>query len=140
MPRRKTKEAKPQEVTPPTEVKQEEPEAKEAKVEEVKVEEPKVESVKPVEEAKPEVKIKTITWEEFERFEKSRSEKKSWVKEAVERAKTGPVMIEGLTRGQIAALINYVDKYNSESFNTPKIAYKYDVKKGVVLLAPVVKK
>jgi hypothetical protein len=153
MPRRKTKEAKPQEVTP-AEVKQEE------KPQEVKPVEAKPQELSPPQPPKPEAArlvinevkpapapkptapiIRSITWEEFERFEESSgSGRRSWVKEAIEAAKSGPVMLEGLTRGQVAALINYVDKYNSESRNTPKIAYKYDVKKGVVLLAPVVKK
>jgi len=143
VPRRK---AKPQEVA--SEAKPEVAEAKpiEAKPQELSPPPTKlveVKEVKPVEtpkakEAKPTPTIKSISWEEFERFEESSgSGRRSWVKEAIEAAKSGPVMLEGLTRGQVAALINYVDKYNSESRNTPKIAYKYDAKKGVVLLAPV---
>jgi hypothetical protein len=87
---------------------------------------------------KPEVKIKSITWEEFEEFAPERNIKRSWVKEAIERATREPVKIEGLTRGQIMALLNQVDKHNLER-REPKIIAKYDIKKGVVLLAPVAK-
>jgi len=135
MPRRK---AKPQEVTPPTEVKREPQEVKpvEAKPQELSQPQPPKLAIKEVKPATVPV-IRSISWEEFERFEESRSEKRSWIKEAIERARTEPVMLEGLSRGQIAALIRQVDDYNFKSSNEPKIQYKYDTKKGVVLLAPL---
>jgi hypothetical protein len=142
MPRRKTKEAKTQEVTEatPAEVKQEE------KLQEVKPVEAKTQELSPPQPPEPEVKpaptpepatpiIRSITWEEFERFTPERSERRSWVKEVIEQAKKGPIKVEGLSKGQIAALINYIDRYN-ESSNSPKITYKYDTKKGVMLLSP----
>jgi len=113
-------EAKPQELSPPQPPK---PEAARLVIKEVKP------ATVPV--------IRSISWEEFKRFEESRSEKRSWIKEAIERARTEPVMLEGLSRGQIAALIRQVDDYNFKSSNEPKIQYKYDTKKGVVLLAPL---
>jgi len=106
---------------------------------------------KPREEAKQEVKpakpkqearkartrppdIKKITMEYFSRFNSDKPRRKSWIKEALERAKQEPVMVKNLSRGQIMALINQVDRYN---MNTDfKIVYKCDVKKGIVLLAP----
>jgi hypothetical protein len=153
MPKRKTKEAKLQKVAEvtPAEVKQEEPqEVKpvEAKPQELSPPQPPklevaeaklvIKEVKPATAPKPTAPvIKSISWEEFERFEESRSEKRSWIKVAIERARTEPVMLEGLSRGQIAALIRQVDDYNFKSSNKPKIQYKYDTKKGVVLLAPL---
>jgi hypothetical protein len=63
------------------------------------------------------------------------SDKKSWIKETLERAVKEPIMVKNLTRGQIAALISQIDWHNMRS--EQKIAYKYDVKSGIVLLAPV---
>jgi hypothetical protein len=151
VPRRK---AKPQELTP-TEIKPEVAEAKPAEVKppEVKQEE-KPQEVKSVEakpqelsppklmikEAKPVAPIvKSATWEEFEMFApEQQPARRSWVKEAIERAREGPVRIEGLSRGQIMVLLNQVSRYNSER-REPRIVVKYDVKKGVVLLAPLTK-
>ena len=78
--------------------------------------------------------IKRITMEYFMKFNTSSNNRKSWIKETIERATKEPVMVENLTRGQIMALINQVNRHNISSEH--KIAYKYDVKRGIVLLAP----
>jgi len=78
--------------------------------------------------------IKRITMEYFMKFNTSSNNRKSWIKETIERATKEPVMVKNLTRGQIMALINQVNRHNISSEH--KIAYKYDVKRGIVLLAP----
>jgi hypothetical protein len=79
-------------------------------------------------------KVKRITWTYFERFNPDKPNRKSWIKESIELAKKEPVMVSNLKRGQIMALINQVDRHNMNS--DYKIIYKYDVKRGIVLLAP----
>jgi len=83
---------------------------------------------------KPKPIVKRITWTYFEKFNTSSNNRKSWVKETIERATQEPVMVKNLTKGQIMALINQVDRHNMTSEH--KIVYKYDVKRGIVLLAP----
>ena len=115
----------------------------------IKAKPPKKEAKK--KEAKPETKpttkptptkrpkIKTITYEKFEKFtSKTQPKKKSWIKEAIERATKEPVEIRGLTRGQILALINQVERYNKKYMDRI-IDIKYDIKRGIVLLAPTKK-
>ena len=82
--------------------------------------------------------IRSITWEYFEKFNTGNSSKKSWVKETIERAVKEPVMVTKLSRGQIMSLINQIDRHNMTSGQ--KILYKYDTKRGIVLLAPEQKK
>jgi flagellar biosynthesis GTPase FlhF len=129
-------EAKKEEVTPPTT-----PPPKEAK-EEVKKEAKKTKPT--TKEAKPETKpptkrkprIETTTWEKFEKFEpETQPKKKSWIKEAIERAKKEPVEIKYLTKGQILAILVQVYRYNLHNY--PKLDVKYDMKKGIALIAPI---
>jgi hypothetical protein len=142
--RKKAKQPEVKQEVKPVEVKPTEVKAQPVEVKPVEVKPETKPEVKPTPTpeakptTKPEVKIKSITWEEFEEFAPERNIKRSWVKEAIERATREPVKIEGLTRGQIMALLNQVDKHNLER-REPKIIAKYDIKKGVVLLAPVAK-
>jgi hypothetical protein len=98
---------------------------------ETKVTETEVKKVMEVMEVKAgNLTMRSITWEEFDKFEpeRSRKERKSVFKEIVERARKEPVRVDGLKKGQIMVLI--------------KLAYdngldvKYDFKNGVILLAP----
>jgi hypothetical protein len=77
--------------------------------------------------------VRRTTYEYFLKFD-PKPRRKSWIKETIEIAKKEPVVVTNLTRGQIMALINQVNKHNMTSDN--KIAYKYSVKMGTVLLAP----
>jgi signal recognition particle GTPase len=95
-------------------------------------EQPKPAKQQPTQKAKPVVKRITLNY--FERFNASNNSRKSWVKETIERATKEPVMVKNLSRGQIMALINQIDRYNMNTER--KIVYKYDVKRGIVLLAP----
>jgi hypothetical protein len=119
---KETKETKPTE-TKPVEAKEIKPTTKETKP-----------TTKPA--TKPKPKIKTTTWEKFEKFTpKTQPKKKSWIKEAIERATKEPVEIRGLTRGQILSLVVQINRYNRN--HEPKIDIKYDTKKGIALLAPI---
>lgn len=86
--------------------------------------------------------VREITWEEYERFEpeqrRREQERKSTVRELIERVVAGgrPVEVKGLTRGRILAILSQVTRYN-RSATSIKIVYKCDVKRGIVLLAPV---
>lgn len=86
--------------------------------------------------------VREITWEEYEKFEpkqrRREQERKSPVRELLERVVAGgrPVEVRGLTRGQILAILSQVTRHNRSATGT-KIAYKCDVKRGIVLLAPV---
>jgi hypothetical protein len=113
---------------PTTEAKQEARQEEKARQEA----KPTQQQAKPTKKPKP--VVKRITWTYFERFTNSSNRKTSWVKETIERATNEPVMVKNLTRGQIMALINQVDRYNMNTDR--KIIYKYDVKRGIVLLAP----
>jgi len=115
-------EEKPKQVAP-TEVKQE-----------PKKQQPKEQAKQQQPTKKPKPIVKRITWTYFEKFNTSSNDRKSWVKETIERATQEPVMVKNLTRGQVMALINQVDRHNMTSDR--KIVYKYDVKRGIVLLAP----
>ncbi len=91
--------------------------------------------VKEVKEEVMEVKagnltMRSITWEEFDKFEpeRSRKERKSVFKEIVKKAMNGPIKVENLKRGQIMVLIKLA--YNNG------LDVKYDFKNGIVLLAP----
>jgi hypothetical protein len=91
--------------------------------------------VKKVKEEVMEVKagnltVRSITWEEFDKFEpeRSRKERKSVFKEIVERARKEPVRVDGLKKGQIMVLIKLA--YDND------LDVKYDFKNGVILLAP----
>jgi hypothetical protein len=94
------------------------------------------------EEAEARFTVREITWEEYERFEPERRrrgrERKSPVRELLERVVAGgrPVEVSGLARGQILALLSQVTRYNRNATGT-RIVYKCDVKRGIVLLAPV---
>jgi small-conductance mechanosensitive channel len=93
-------------------------------------------------EVKREIKMESATWEEFEKFEiPSKKVKKSWIKEAIERATKEPVKLEGLSKGQILAMILQVRRYNLQSklTNKPLLQIKYDFKKGIVMIAPETK-
>jgi len=84
---------------------------------------------------KKEPAIKTITWEKFEKFETQRkTPDKSWIMEVIEKAKEEPIEVRNLTKGKLIALIAHVNRYNQN--NTPKIEIKYDMEKGIALLAP----
>lgn len=88
---------------------------------------------------KHEIKIEPITWEEFEKIETLfKEKKKSWVKEAVEKATKEPIKLEGLKKGQVLAIILQVRRYNlySKLTNRPLLQIKYDFKKGIVVIAP----
>jgi hypothetical protein len=147
-----------EEVTPPTTLPPIEPpkEAKKKAEEKVKKEAKKevkkeAKETKPTtKEAKPETKpptkpaptkrlrIETIDWEKFEKFEtKSTSQKKSWIQVVIEKAKKEPTKVTGLTRGRLMALITAVNRHNMN--HEPKIMIKYDTKKGIALLAPITK-
>jgi hypothetical protein len=122
---KETKETKPTE-TKPVEAKEIKPTTKETKP-----------TTKPA--TKPKPKIKTTTWEKFEKFTpKTQPKKKSWIKEAIERAKKEPIEIKGLTKGQILALVNQVELHNKKHMDRI-IDIKYDVKQGIALLAPTKK-
>lgn len=119
---KETKETKPTE-TKPVETKEIKPTTKETKP-----------TTKPA--TKPKPKIKTTTWKKFEKFTPKQAQKKrSWIKEAIERATKEPVEIRGLTRGQILSLVVQINRYNRN--HEPKIDIKYDTKKGIALLAPI---
>ena len=106
------------------------PPKKEAKEKEAKPE------TKPA--TKPTPKIKAIDWKKFEKFEtKTKTEKRTWIKDIIEKAKREPVKVTGLTRGQLMALIASVNRHNSSS--EPKILIKYDTTKGIAMLAPLTK-
>ena len=132
-----------EEVTQPTTP----PPKKAPKKAEKKAEKEVKKEAKETKEAKPETKpptkkkprIKTTTWEEFDKFKpKTEPKRKSWIKEAIERATKEPVEIRELTRGQILALINQVERYNKKYMDRI-IDIKYDIKRGIVLLAPTKK-
>jgi hypothetical protein len=146
------------EVTPKEEAKKTKTKKTKKKAEETKETKPKeeVKETKPIKEAKEETKtkeakpttkptptrrprIKTVDWKKFEKFEpKTKPKKKSWIKEAIERATKEPIEIRGLTRGQIIALINQIKLYNKKHMDQI-IDIKYDVKQGTALLAPTKK-
>jgi hypothetical protein len=113
--------------------KKEKPTQQEAR-QEPKQQQPK-EQAKPKQQRKPKPTpiIKRITYEVFENFD-PKPRKKSWIKEVLEIAVKEPIMVRNMNRGQIMALITQIDKHNMIS--DYKIAYKYDVKRGIVLLAP----
>ena len=125
-----SRKAKPKE-TPPLEARQEpkqQEQPKEQPQQQAKQQQPK-------EQAKPRSpKVKRVTWTYFERFNPNRPNSKSWVKEAIEMAKKEPIMVSGLSRGQLMSLLNQVDRHNMNTDH--KIVYKHDVKRGIVLLAP----
>jgi outer membrane biosynthesis protein TonB len=118
---RKAKQAKPTQQEQPKEQPKQQEQPKE-------LQQPKQQPTK-----KPKPVVKRITMEYFQKFNASNN-RKSWVKETIERAANEPVMVKNLTRGQIMALINQVNRHNMIS--EQKIAYKYDVRQGIVLLAP----
>jgi hypothetical protein len=106
------------------------------------------EKAKETKEAKPETKpptkpaptrrprIRTATWEEFEKFKpKTEPKRKSWIKEVIEKARKEPVKLTGLKRGQLLSLITQVNRYNRNGY--PKIDIKYDTKRGIAILAPI---
>jgi len=125
-PKEQPKEQQPKQAAPTQEPKQQEQPKQQPK--EQPKQQPKKQPTK-----KPPV-VKRITIEYFMKFNTNSSSKKSWVKETIERATNEPVMVKNLSRGQIMALINQVDRYNMNTDR--KIVYKYDVKRGIVLLAP----
>jgi sRNA-binding protein len=94
-----------------------------------KEQQPKKQPKKP----KPTPIVKRITYEVFEKFD-PKPGKKSWIKEVLEIAVKEPIMVRNMNRGQVMALINQIDRHNMTSDN--KIAYKYNIKQGIVLLAP----
>ncbi len=119
---------------------------KEAKKKTKETKEAKPPTQKEKAEAKPTTKptptrrlrIETIDWEKFEKFEtKSTSQKKSWIQVVIEKAKKEPTKVTGLTRGRLMALITAVNRHNMN--HEPKIMIKYDTKKGIALLAPITK-
>jgi hypothetical protein len=84
--------------------------------------------------------IRETTWEEFERFtptpRKERS--KSPVRQAYEMATSGKVVkIEGLSPAQVRAVVAAINRWNFREGNLVRV--KYDVKAGVVYLAPAEK-
>jgi len=129
-----TRKEQPKQAAPKQEPKQQE-QPKEAKpTQQQPKEQPKEQQPKKQPTKKPPV-VKRITMEYFMKFNTSNSRnRKSWVKETIERATNEPVMVKNLTRGQIMALISQIDRYNMNTDR--KIIYKYDVKRGIVLLAP----
>jgi hypothetical protein len=119
---KETKEIKPTE-TKPAEAKEIKPTTKETKP-----------TTKPTTKTKP--KIKTTTWEKFEKFEpKTKTTKKSWIKEAIKRAQNEPIEIRGLSRGQLTALITQVNRHNQQ--HGVKLDIKYDFKRGIAIIAPI---
>jgi hypothetical protein len=90
--------------------------------------------------------IKEATWDEFERFtptSQQRERPKSPIREAYEAAKSGKVIkIEGLTPAQVRAILGLVSQWNYREKQTTgrePVRAKYDVKAGVVYLAPAEK-
>jgi type IV secretory pathway VirB10-like protein len=114
------KEAKKEEITPPPK--------------EPPKEKPKTKEAKPPTAKRP--KITATTWEKFEKFTpKSKKEKKSWIKEVIKKAQQEPVEVRGLTKGQILAILVQAYRYNLHNY--PKLDVKYDMKKGIALIAPI---
>jgi hypothetical protein len=149
-PKKKTKKTKKEEITPPPkeEITPPKEEAKKEPPKEAKKEVKKeAKETKPTtKEAKPETKppkakrprIKTTTWEKFEKFTtKTETKRKSWIKEVIEKATKEPIEIRGLTRGQLVALIVQINNHNRRY--EPKLDIKYDFKKGIALIAPIKK-
>jgi hypothetical protein len=89
--------------------------------------------------------IREVTWDEFERFAPAprREKSKSRIREAFELAASGKVVkIEGLTPAQVRAVLAAVSIWNSmEKHRTGRapVQAKYDMKAGVVYLAPTEK-
>jgi len=134
-------------ITPPEAKPKEKAEEKAEKEAKREVKKEAKEIKPPTKEAKPPTtptpkkkpNIRTTTWEKFEKFKsKGKETKKSWIKEAIERARKEPVEIRNLTRGQLIALITQVNKYNYD--HEPKLAIKYDFRQGIALIAPLKQK
>jgi hypothetical protein len=128
----------PQTPPPPKETKKKAEKKAEEKAKETK---PTTKETKPTTKPTPtkRPKIRTVDWEKFEKFEpKTKPTKKSWVKEAIERATKEPVEIKELTKGQILALVNQVERYNKKYMDRI-IDIKYDIKRGIAILAPAKK-
>jgi hypothetical protein len=89
--------------------------------------------------------IKEVTWEEFEKFAPSprREKPKSKLRQAFELAASGKVIkLEGLTPAQVRAVLAVISMWNMrEKGVTGKapVQVKYDIKAGVVYLAPAEK-
>jgi hypothetical protein len=82
--------------------------------------------------------IREATWEEFEKFAPTprREKPKSRIREAFEMAAfQGKVIkLEGLSPAQVRAVLAAVSMWNMRT--TAKVQVKYDMKAGVVYLAP----
>jgi hypothetical protein len=89
--------------------------------------------------------IKEATWEEFEKFTPTprREKSKSPIREAYEAAKSGKVIrIEGLAPAQVRAVLAAVSQWNYREklvSDREPVRVKYDIKTGVVYLAPAEK-
>jgi hypothetical protein len=89
--------------------------------------------------------IKEVTWEEFEKFTSSprKERSKSKLRQAFEMAASGKVMkLEGLTPAQVRAILAAVSNWNyreKEMTGRAPVQAKYDMKAGVVYLAPAEK-
>jgi hypothetical protein len=86
--------------------------------------------------------IKETTWEEFERFAPTprRERGKSPLRQVYEMAASGKVVkIEGLAPAQVRAVLAAVSNWNyreKEITGRAPVQVKYDMKAGVVYLAP----
>jgi flagellum-specific peptidoglycan hydrolase FlgJ len=134
--------------TPPKEVEKETKEIKETK-EKTKETKKNIEAKPPAKPPKKEAKeketkptttkrprIRPTTWEKFEKFTpKQGKEKKSWIKEIIERARKEPVEVRGLSKGRLAILIAQINNYNRQ--HEPKLEIKYDFKRGTAIIAPL---
>ena len=88
--------------------------------------------------------IKEATWEEFKNFTPQRRERpKSKLRKVYEMAMGGKVVkLEGLTRAQVRAVLAAVNLWNymeKEITGRAPVQVKYDMKAGVVYLAPAEK-
>jgi predicted phage tail protein len=128
VPRRKPKEVKPEATTPPT------------PPQTAPVETPVQTVEKLAEAATLPYTIKEATWEEFESFKPTpRKERpKSLTRQAFEMAASGKVVkLEGLTPAQVRAILVAINFWNSREGNPVQV--KYDVKAGIIYLAPAKK-
>jgi hypothetical protein len=101
---------------------------------------PQAQPEKPTERPVEKFTIREATWEEFERFvPTSRKERpKSLARQAFEMAASGKVVkLEGLSPAQVRAIVAAINLWNYREGNPVQV--KYDVKAGVVYLAPAKK-
>jgi cytoskeletal protein RodZ len=88
------------------------------------------------------LEIKEATWEEFEKFQaqtRSRERPKSPLRQAFEMAASGKVIrIDGLSPAQVRAVLALISVWNRRFIEAP-VQVKYDVRAGVVYLAPAKK-